>query len=213
MQQGRGDLGAHPLAQRQLAHRLVQHPLQPQQGDQLVAVGAVAGGFDAIDVGQQVESLGDRQVPPELAALAEHHADPRHMGDAVGEGHAAVHQHHAGVRLQDARQDLDGGGLARPIGPDEAQQFARLQGKGDVPQGLDRAVAAMDQTLDRAQQAGIAFGDAIGLGQVLDEDLWHGRSPVMKMRRRRTLEGAGLPGNGAACLHGGGARKVAMTHP
>ena len=198
VQQGRGDLGAHALAERELAHRLVEEPLQAQEGDEFVAVAAVALRRQAVDVAQQVEAVGDWQVPPELGPLTEDDADLRHVGDAVVEGRAAVHDHASAVGFQDARENLDGGGLARPVGADEAQELAGLQGKGDVAQGLDRAVAAMDQTLDRAQQAGIALGDAIGLGQVLDEDLRHGRAPVMKLRRARTLGRARQTRNGRA---------------
>ena len=36
--------------------------------------------------------------------------------------------------------------------------------------------AAVEQTLERAKGSGVAFGDPVALGQVLDEDLRHGRS-------------------------------------
>ena len=51
VQQGRGELRAHALAERELAHRLVEQRLEPQHGHELVASAAIALGLDAIDVG------------------------------------------------------------------------------------------------------------------------------------------------------------------
>ena len=91
VQQRRGELRAHALAERELAHRLVEQRLEPQHGHELVAPAAIARGLDAVDVGQQIEAVDHRQVPPELAALAEHHADARHVAHAVLVGHQAIH--------------------------------------------------------------------------------------------------------------------------
>ncbi len=40
----------------------------------------------AVDVGQEIEAIEHGQVPPELAALAEHHADARDVPHAVSYG-------------------------------------------------------------------------------------------------------------------------------
>ena len=77
VQQGRGDLAAHPLAQRELAHRDVQEPGQAQHARRTVEPlrGRPAAGTRWI-ARSSVEALPQRQVPPQLAALPEHHADP-----------------------------------------------------------------------------------------------------------------------------------------
>ncbi len=80
-----------------------------------------------VDVAQQVEAVDHRQVPPELAALAEHHADARHVAHPLAPGRQAVHLAAAGGRLQDAGEDLDGGRLAGAVRPDQADQLAALQ--------------------------------------------------------------------------------------
>ena len=174
VQQGRGDLGAHALAQGQLAHGLVQQPLQVQHGHQLVAGARKAQRIDTVQVAQQVEAVVHGQVPPQLRALSEDHADAAHMALAVGEGVAPVHLHAPAIGPQDARQDLDGGGLARPVGTDEAQQLATLQRERHTLQRLHRAVARAHQRAQRAHHAGVALMDAVGLAEVVDEDLGHG---------------------------------------
>lgn len=52
VQQGRGDLRAHPLAQGELADRLVEQGLQAKHLDQFVAGAGVAGRVDPVDVAQ-----------------------------------------------------------------------------------------------------------------------------------------------------------------
>jgi hypothetical protein len=77
VQQRRGQVAAHALAEAQLAHRGVEQRREVEHGHQLVEHGAVVGRAHPVDVAQQLERLHHRQVPPELGALAEHHADGR----------------------------------------------------------------------------------------------------------------------------------------
>ena len=77
VQQRRGDLAAHPLAERQLAHRGVEAAAQLQQLDQLVGAAPLPRRRRARWIAASMrERLAQRQVPPQLAALAEDHADP-----------------------------------------------------------------------------------------------------------------------------------------
>ena len=83
MQQRRRDLGAHALAERELAHRLIEQPLEPEHRHQLVARPAIVALIDTVDVAQQIEAVDDRQIPPELRALTEHDADPRDVPQPI----------------------------------------------------------------------------------------------------------------------------------
>ena len=77
VEQRGGELAAHPLAERELAHgRLEERPEREHVGE-AVEVLAVPGGRHAVDVAKQLERVAQRQVPPELRALAEHDADLR----------------------------------------------------------------------------------------------------------------------------------------
>ena len=190
VQQRRGDLAAHALAERELAHRLVQQPARaaaaPTSSSRIARVAVLR---HAVDVAQQVEALDHRQVPPQLGALAEHHADPRHVAaPAARQGTSPSTSQRAGRRLEDAGEDLDGGRLARAVGADQADQLARARAEADAGQRLDRAPAAVEQPLDRAQRARVALGDAIGLRQLLDEDLGHGWAPALAEGARNLVK-------------------------
>ena len=88
MQQRRREIAAHALAEAELAHRHVEQRFELEQRDQLVARACEARRRDAIDVAQQIERLDHRQVPPQLRALTEHHADARDVRDAIAPRHA-----------------------------------------------------------------------------------------------------------------------------
>ena len=51
----------------------------------------------------------------------------------------AIEINFAGVFREHAQCDAHGGGLARPIGTDEAEDFALLHAKGHIPQRADAA--------------------------------------------------------------------------
>ena len=70
-----GQLTADSLAQRELAHRGLKEGIDVQHLSEPHQVPPVAVRRDLVDVAQQVERVLERQVPPELDALAEHRAD------------------------------------------------------------------------------------------------------------------------------------------
>lgn len=90
VQQCGGKIGAHALAKRKLAHRRRKKRPQIEQGGELSHILAKAVGRDAVDVAQQLERFDRRQIPPELRALAKHHADIAHMVDPLAVRHAAI---------------------------------------------------------------------------------------------------------------------------
>ena len=177
VQQRRRDLAAHPLAEAQLARRRAQQLAQVEQLGQLLDVLAVARLVHAIDVAQQRERIRHRHVPPELRALAEHHADLGDVPLALLPRHAAVHPADAGVRHEDAAQDLDGRGLARSVGADVADDLAVGNVKGNVVQCPDGLRLAPPERLDGLQKPALAAGNAIGLGEMFY--LNHGSLPVV----------------------------------
>src|SRR4029077_2849472 len=121
----------------------------------------------------EIESVGDRQVPPELSALTEDHADPRHVTDSIAPRREPVHFASARERLQDARENFDCGGFPRAVRSDESEQLSAFERKADSLERLDDAIAAFEQTLNTAPRAGRAFGNAIRLGQISNQNLRH----------------------------------------
>ena len=64
--------------------------------------------FDAVNLPQQLEGIRHRHVPPELAALAEHHADLGHVLSALLLRNAAVHHAASAVGHENAAENFDG---------------------------------------------------------------------------------------------------------
>src|SRR5580658_8403738 len=95
------------------------------------------------------------------------------MTHPVAPRYQAVDLAAARQRLQDAGENLDGGGFARAVRADEAHQLAAFEGKTYSLEGFDGAIAAMEQSGERAQRAGFAFGNAIRFRQILDKNLRH----------------------------------------
>jgi len=101
VEQGGCQVAAHTLAKAELAHRGIEEALELHGLHELVARLPVLRGWQAIDLSQQVEGLDDRQVPPELRALAKDDANLSHMGDAVLPGYPAEDLGHPTRRHQD----------------------------------------------------------------------------------------------------------------
>ena len=109
VEQGSGQIAAHTLSQAELPDRRVQQARQVHDVNQFSARAAVLIGRHPVDLTQEVKGICDREVPPELCALAKDHADLRHMGDALPPGHAAEDGDAPARRHQDTGEDLDGG--------------------------------------------------------------------------------------------------------
>ncbi len=133
-QRGR-EIAAHALAERELAHRRRHEAVEIEDLDEVREVRAVAVARHPVDRAQQFERLAQRQVPIELAALAEDDADVAGVLPALLVRYDPGDLDRAGSRHEDPGEHLDRGRLAGPVGTDVADQFARLDGHVDV---LDR---------------------------------------------------------------------------
>jgi hypothetical protein len=132
VQQRRGDLAAHPLAQRQLPHRHVEEPVEPQHLGAPLQPCALLRFGDAVDRSEQLEAVAQRQVPPQLAALAEHHAEPAGELAPLPGGVQAADLEPARGGHEDAGQHLDRRRLARAVRPEETHGFTGRDAQVDV---------------------------------------------------------------------------------
>ena len=161
VEQASAELGAHPLAQGQLAQGRVQEVTQVEGRDQLIQPALPPGVVDVVDVPQQQEGIANRHVPPQLRTLAEHRAQVPHVLAAVLPGGTAVHRAGAGGGGQDARQQLHGRAFARAVGADQADQLALLNGEVCPGEGGDLLLLPLPQAGNAAGfgrgQPGVGF--------------------------------------------------------
>ena len=107
-----------------------------------------------VDIPQKQERILHRQVPPELTALAEYHADVPGVLHTLLPRAQAQHPAIPRVRLQYAGKNLHRGGFSRAVGADVAYQFSRLYFKGNPLQRLNFLDVSRKQALFRAQNVG-----------------------------------------------------------
>ena len=179
MQQRADDLHLHPLAEREVAHRLADEVADVEQLDQLVAQRREVGARDPVDRPVQLERVERGQVPLELVAVAHHERDPaeevalapgRHVAEDAGLARGRVEQ--AGEHLQRRR-------LAGAVRAEEADDLARRDLEGDRVDSAHLTRRAADEAAHGGAQAGLALGDEERLVQIGDADggLGHLREP------------------------------------
>ena len=125
VQERRREVAPHPLAQRQLSHRGIHERPEVEQFRRLVEVVAKAVRRHLVHVLEQLQRLGERQVPPELGALAEDHTDL--LGELAALAPTACIRppwlRHCD-RHQDAGQHLDRGRFPGAVWADVAHDLA-----------------------------------------------------------------------------------------
>src|SRR5262249_61334524 len=92
---------------------------------------------------QQRERLVEREIPPELRALAEHDADVPGQPRALRHRLEAADPHRSARRIENPREHLQGRRLAGAVGPDVADHLAALDNEIDpIHGGHDTRAAA-----------------------------------------------------------------------
>src|SRR5690606_16957607 len=109
------DLALHPLAEREVAHRLLEERTELEELDELVDPAAIRRALDPIDRPVALEGVDDRDVPDELVALAHHERDPLEIGALPPPRLEAEHSRLARGRVQEPGQHLQGRRLAGAV--------------------------------------------------------------------------------------------------
>jgi hypothetical protein len=153
VQQGQREFAAHPLAERQVADRCVQNRGDAQQlAEPAHGVGEV-GGRDLVHAAVNLEGLPGRHVPPEHRLLPEDHRDLRQEGIGPGCRAMPAHAELAAGRHQEPAHHLDDGGLARPVGAEQADDLAALHGEVQTVDGLHAGELAADEAAQGTGEA------------------------------------------------------------
>jgi hypothetical protein len=113
--------------------------------------------------GSRSSRADQREVPPQLGALAED--DPDLPGDrlALALGGEAEHLHPPGAGVEDAGQHLDRGRLPRPVGPEAADHLPPGDGERDPVDGADLGGAPIEEVAQGGEGAPVVAGDLEGL--------------------------------------------------
>ena len=158
VEQGGDELHLHPLAERELADRLVEQLRDAQQVDELVLLALKRVGLDAVDLLVQAERFGSGQVPPELVLLAHHEGEAAAVGVVALPGHVAEDAGLAGGGIDDAGEQLERRGFAGAVGAEEGDKFAGVDIEIDAADGLDFAILAVKEALEWPPTGPLSFG-------------------------------------------------------
>ncbi len=156
VEESRGDLHLHPLAEREAPHLNAEQILESEELDEFAQRPLVFRPAYLVDLPVQIEGLARRQVGPELAALPHDDGDPHPEVLLAQPGHVAHHESLARAGVHDAGEHLQRRGLARPIGAEEADHLALAHRERDSPDRLADELPASDEIVQRA-------GEPLGL--------------------------------------------------
>jgi hypothetical protein len=195
---GQGDRHIEPplLPAGQLVHPRVPLLLQPDQADHLVHWPGIG-----VEAGVHPDRLGDRQVGLHAGGL-EHDADPALQRGPLPAGVVPEHGHLAAVAGAVPLQDLDRGGLSRPVGPEQGEDLAPADVQVDAVHGPHAGVGLHQPAhvhRERPAVAGAAGrctpgpGLARQRGHAVIPARSHG-SPAPLLRRRSRPAGPRRPG-------------------
>jgi hypothetical protein len=118
VQHGGRKVAAHALTERELTHGRTQKLTHLQQFGEVIHVGFVAYGRNAVDRAQEFERFDQRQIPIQLRALTEDDTDIPRVFAAPGVGDDPGDPHFARRRDENAGQHLNRGRFARAVRSD-----------------------------------------------------------------------------------------------
>src|ERR1700722_17871392 len=148
-----GQIPTHSFAKCELAPRRVEVIANVQDGVEVLHARVKIALRDVVDAPQQLEGLDHRDVPPQLRALAKHHADGFHVLAALAVGKVPIDADFAAGGNQNPGEHLDCGGFPRAVGPDVANHFAAFDGETHAVHRGIGSVIANEEFLYRAPHA------------------------------------------------------------
>ena len=176
VEQGGDELHLHPLAERKFANRPAQQAMDVEHLGQAIAGLLELLRIDVINMLMQPERLGGRQVPPELVLLAHHQGETAAIGVFAFPGHVADHRSRATGGGEHAGEQFQRGRLARPVGPEKGDEFARFDRQIDAADGLDGLDIAMKKPANGSPESLFFLKNAVRFRQLGDFDDWHGET-------------------------------------
>ena len=139
VEQARGELAAHPLAEREVPHRLVEEVGGVEQLAELGDAPVLGVAVEPVDRGQHPVRLAGRQLEPQQRPLAEQRADPAGQAPPFLPRGEAEHRRGTGRGMQDAGEDLDRRRLPGSVRTDVGDPLPGRHVEVEVAHGLDLA--------------------------------------------------------------------------
>src|SRR5580704_2394285 len=170
VQQRSSQVAAHAFAERELAHGRVQVIADIQDGIEMLHARVKIALRDIVNPPQQLEGFDHRNVPPQLGALAEHHADRLHILAALAVRNVPIDSNFTAGGNQNSGEHLDGGGFSRAVGPDVADHLAAFDGESDAVHRGHGPVIADEKILNRAPHAFASLEGAEVFRKLVDVD-------------------------------------------
>src|SRR5277367_2711648 len=149
MQQRGGQVAAHAFAERKFAHGRVQVIANIQDGVEVLHTRVKIALRDVVDAPQQLEGFDHGDVPPQLGALAKHHANGFHILAALAVGNVTIDANFTAGGNQNAGEHLYGGGFSGAVGADVADHLAAFDRKSDAVHRGYGAIVANEKILNR----------------------------------------------------------------
>ncbi len=143
MEQGSDELHLHPLAERQLADRLVEQPADIEQIDEFIHGLAELFRLDAIDLLVQAKRLSGGQIPPQLILLSHDEGEATPIGVIALPRHEAQNACFAGGGIDYTREEFERRGFSGTIGTEKGDELAHFDFEIDAANGLHLFVFAM----------------------------------------------------------------------
>src|SRR5437867_2938080 len=132
---------------------------------------------NVVDSAQQLETLNDCDIPPQLGPLTEDHPYGLGVSSSVPVWIEAVGHDLSRGRDQNPGHHLDCGRFSRPIRSDVADKLSFLDGEVDAVHSGKRLVAAVKEILDSAPYAFPASENLKFLAQVSRLNHHHALTP------------------------------------
>ena len=171
MQQGGRQLALHPLAEREFADLFAQERAELEQLVEFLERRRVLRLRNFVDGLVDQKGLDRGQVPQELLLLAHHQGEAAQVGRLAPVGGVAQDRSRPAGRVEQAGQDLEGGGLAGPIWPEKTDHLAGRDIERDLVNRLHGLVLAGEEGPQAAGQPRLLLVDLIVFGEVIDVDL------------------------------------------
>ena len=163
-------LTSHPLAQGEVAGRLIEELAEIEQLNQLVEGLPVLWAWDVEQRAVELEGLGGGEVPEELLLLAHHQGDGAEQGVASVLRTVPQHLHSTRGGMEQPGEHLQRGGFSGAVRAQEPHAFTRFHLKRHLVYRHHLSVLSPEQGSQRRRQPGLAHRHSVHLGELLDSN-------------------------------------------